>query len=356
MKRFFSIPVGLAAAIALMSAFVGCSADDNAVAETDLMTEVLDSVAAAVADNIIESREEPLEETLAVELAMTVDHTETGLPPINALVVEGHLVYAAFNGGLVIYDLNSRDFSVTPLDEDLRTAARHGGDMFVGGEHLYRVDGAALVAIDEDIPGRLTSLASFGPSLMIGTDEGLFARNIMGCQSLLEDVSISALVADAAGGLWIGTDGDGVYRWDGERYQQRYLSRDSSLFDQVTALAYGHQHLYLGTANGLYVHDGGRWETLTVEDGLPSNQITAIDASSWVVYVGTVNGSASYFENEVKPIERLGAYTVTTLGRSDNRLIAGTAQNGLVLKVGPSVKTLVEPWQPASDNLAAMIH
>jgi hypothetical protein len=356
MKRFFFIPVGVAAAIALMCALVGCSADESPNVDSGLMAEVLDSVAAAVAENIVDSPVGPVEETLAVELAMTVDHTETGLPPINAMVVEGDMVNAAFDGGLLIYDLNTREYSVTPLDEDLRTVARHGGEMFVGGTRLYRVDGAALVATEEDIPAQITSLASFGPSLMIGTEDGLFARNILGCQSLLEDVSISAMVADANGGLWIGTDGDGLYRWDGERYRKRYLMRDSSLFDNVTALAYGHQHLYLGTTNGLYVHDGGGWRTLTVEEGLPSNQITAIDASSWVVYIGTVNGSASYFENQIKPIERLGAYVVTTLGRSKDRLIAGTAQNGLILKIGPSIKTLVEPWQPAGDGLASMIH
>ncbi len=355
MKRTMVATIGAVVAVWLPLSFAGCSGDSDADVSSGFVAEVLDSVAAAVAENVIDTQPAPVEETLAVELAVKVEHTEAGLPPINDLLVWEELAYAGFDGGLLIYDLKSGDYSVTPVEEDLRAVVSHGGELFAGGETLYLIDGADLVPSEENVPGQMTDLCSFGPSLMIGSTEGLYARSMLGLVSLLEEVEVSALVADADG-LWIGTAESGLYRWDGETYRRRFLSRDSSLFDFVTALDYNHRHLYLGTTTGLYIHDGGRWKTVSTEQGLPSNEITALDASGWVVYVGTGQGLSSYFDDQVTPVGKLGGYVITAVGRSGGRIIAGTAAHGLVLKVGPSVKTLVEPWRAGVDELALMIH
>jgi len=292
---------------------------------------------------------------LAVELAVKKNHTDTGVPPINDLFVEGSLIYAGFDGGLLIYDLKGGEFSVTPVDENLCAFAYHGGERFVGGEHLYRIDSTGLMPLADEIPGRITALCSFGPSLMIGSTEGLYARNILGRMPLLEGIEVSALVADGEG-LWIGTAGDGLYRWDGERYRKRYLARDSGLFDNVTALDFNHNHLYVGTPVGLYVYDGGRWRTITTEQGLPSNEITAIDAAGWVVQIGTCEGLATYFNNEVAPVDKMGGHVITSVRKVAGRIVAGTARHGLILKTGPSVRSFVEPWQAKAEDLAAMAH
>ena len=334
---------------------IGCADDSDADASSGFVVEVLDSVAAAVAQNIIDSQPGLAQETLAVELAVKKNHTDTGVPSINDLFVEGSLVYACFDGGLLIYDLKTGEFSVTPVDENLSTFAYHGGERFVGGEYLYRIDSTGLIPLADEIPGRITALCSFGPSLMIGSTEGLYARNILGRMSLLEGIEVSALVADGEG-LWIGTAGDGLYRWDGERYRKRYLVRDSSLFDNVTALDFNHNHLYVGTPVGLYVYDGGRWQTITTEQGLPSNEITAIDAIGWVVQIGTCDGLATYFNNEVAPVDKMGGRVITSVRKAAGRIVAGTARHGLILKIGPSVRTLVEPWQEEAEELAAMVH
>jgi len=356
-KLMFALTV-MAVAVSVPIGLIGCGADDTPKTSSGLIVEMLDSVAAAVAENIVDSQftpEEPTEPTLAVELVVKEDHTETGLPPINALRVEDGLVYAGFDGGLLIYDLKHQDFSVIPVEENLEAIARHGGDRFVGGDNLYQLDSAGLIRLEDEIPGQITALCSYGPSLMIGATTGLYARNFLGCVSLLEDIEVSALVSDGDG-LWIGTAGDGLYRWDGEKYSKRYLVRDVNLFDHVTALDYNHRHLYVGTPNGMFVYDGGRWETVSIDEGLPSNEVTAIDATGWIVRIGTTAGLATLFNNEVTLVEKLSNYTITAVGVSDGRIIAGTAQQGLVIKNGPAVQILVAPWQTGSEELASMTH
>ena len=358
MKKLMFALTTIAVAISIPVGLIGCGADDTSEKSPGLIAEVLDSVAAAVVENVIDSQftpEEQAEQILAVELAVKEKHTETGLPPINDLRIEGDLVYAGFDGGLLVYDLDLQDFSVMPVDENLAAIARHGGERFVGGDNLYQLDSAGLVRLEDEIPGQITALCSYGPSLMIGATSGLYARNLLGLVSLLPDIKVSALVSDGDG-LWIGTVSDGLYRWDGKKYRQRYLVRDVNLFDHVTALEYNHEHVYVGTPNGMFVYDGGRWQTISTEEGLPSSQVTAIDATGWIVRIGTTAGLATLFNNEVTLIEKLANYTITAVGCSDGRIIAGTAQQGLVLKNGPAVQVLVAPWQTEGEELVMMIH
>jgi ligand-binding sensor domain-containing protein len=343
-----------AALMALALGFVGCSADEKADVSSGLVVEVIDSVASAIAQSIVDSQIVPVTETNTVELAVKTLQSETGLPPVNAIFVKESLAYAGFDGGLLIYDLKTGEYSVSFADENFRAVTEYGGAIFVGGDELYEVDGADLVPVAESVPGTINALCAYGPSLMIGSTEGLYARNLIGLVTMLQDVEISALT-ESDRGLWIGTAGEGLYQFDNFEFKRRYLQRDSTLFDDVTALAYNHRHLYMGTTRGMFVFDGGRWETVSTDDGLPTDQVTSIDASGWVVYVGTTGGLSSYFDNAVTPVDRIGSYAITAVGRSGNQVIAGTATNGIILKVGPSIKTLVEPWQQG-DELAVMLH
>jgi hypothetical protein len=358
MKKLMFAFTLMLVALSIPVAMIGCGSDDTSETSPGLVAEVLDSVASAVAQNVIDSQiveNERSEPTMVVELAVKEKHTETGLPPVNAIRIEDGLVYAGFDGGLLIYDLKGQNFSVIPVEENLEAIARHGGERFVGGDNLYQIDSAGLVRLEDEIPGQITALCSYGPSLMVGATSGLYARNMLGCVSLLEDIEVSALVSDGDG-LWIGTVGDGLYRWDGDKYRKRYLVRDVSLFDHITALEYNHQHLYVGTRNGMYVYDGGSWQTVSTDEGLPSNEITAIDATGWLVRVGTTAGLATFFNNEVTPVRELQNYTITAVSGSDGRIIAGTAQQGLIVKNGPAVRVLVAPWLAENEELAMMSH
>ncbi len=357
------IAIGLAALT--IFAFVGCAGDEDS-GSSGIVERVIDTMVLAAVDNL-ESAGTPQAgsadgdcnkeqgELPAIDLAVTIENPPDGLPRVNDMILENSLVYAAYDGGLLIYDLKSRDYSITAVDENLTALASHAGDLFAGGGGLYKIEGAELVPVETRLKGEINDLYSYGPSLMIGTGEGLFARNILGTVCLLEDMDVSAIVEDHLG-LWVGTSGQGLFHWNGERFKKRFLVRDESLFDNVTALDFNHNHLYLGTDQGMYVYDGGRWETVSIDKGLPSNRVTSVDASEWVVYVGTESGLVSYFDNEISPVHRLGNKAVSVVRTSGRRIIAGTSGEGLVMKAGPAVTTLVNPWEDSDSGLASLAH
>jgi ligand-binding sensor domain-containing protein len=160
---------------------------------------------------------------------------------------------------------------------------------------------------------------------------------------------ISAVTADGSG-LWVGTSGQGLYRWDGEEFAKRYLARDSSLFYYVNCLAFNHDHLYVGTDSGMFIFDGGRWKTLTAEDGLPSDYIKDIDATTWVVYVATEAGVTSYFNGDIMPVKKLADKEVNSLVLLGRKVIVGTDYEGVLVKSGPALRTLIDPTDPTAQR------
>jgi hypothetical protein len=352
-KSFFAVAAALVAFTAL--ALVGCGSDDEQKS-SGFVGEVMDSVAATVADHMDSNRLKPADGPVeTVDLAYReTDPQEGSLPTINDLLIAPPFVYAAFDGGLMIYDLESQTYTVTPVQDNLHSIAMHSGQVFVGGTELYQVEGAVLQPIDGGFVGEISDLLSFNSSLMIGTDRGLFSRDALGAKALFDGVAISALTAENEEAVWVGTSGRGLYRWDGTDFKRRYLQRDTSLFDNVTALAFNHNHLYLGTPEAMYVYNGGSWATVSNEDGLPQGEITSIDASDWTVYVGTSAGLVSYFDGVITPVERLDQSAIASLAVSGRRIIAGTESDGVILKKGPSYRKLVEPWTENSKDLASV--
>ena len=351
-KSFLAAIVGLIGLAGF--ALVGCGGDDQPHS-SGLVAEVVDSVSATVADHLDSSRRLPTTDTPTVDLAYREPVAGvTSIAPFNDLLVKVPYIYAVYDGGLVVYDLAGQTHTVTPVDDNLRALTLHASTVMAGGRQLYEVDGTELVPVEGDFSGEINDLCSFGARLMIGTSNGLYARDVLGTKVLLESVPVSALTPENEEALWVGTDGHGLYRWDGADFNRRYLRRDTTLFDYVTALAFNHGHLYLGTDEAMYVYNGGNWATVGFEEGLPDGTVRTIDATDWVVYVGTNNGLYSYFSDEVKPVDRFEADNITALAVSGRRIFASGGQAGLVMKQGPSFRVLLDAPQRSDSTLAAI--
>jgi ligand-binding sensor domain-containing protein len=325
--------------------FIGCSGDksDDRFAKA---TPNMDSIARQIAFSPAESGVK----SLTIDHARRSDLVSTAA--IHDLAVADSLVVAALDDGVLTYDISQRTQSSVSSDQPVMAVAWHHGQAYVGGDKLYRIESGALVPINESLPTPVTSLYSYGPMLMVGTEDGLYAYTALGTTPLMEGIWVTSLVADKDG-LWVGTDGQGLYRWDGNNFAKRYLARDSSLFDYVNCLDYGHDHLYMGTDSGLYVNDGGAWQTLTTTNGLPSDAITAIDASGWIVYVGTDAGIVTYFNDTFKPAKPLENHCATVIRHSSKGLLVGTETDGLLLQSGYAVRTLVSP--KSTGDLATLV-
>jgi len=326
-------------ALLAMFVFVGCSADETE-RKSSLVDEIVDSVSGALADNIVEATF--TSETATEESSEGPPFTDGEVTGITDLAIVASTVYAVHDGGLVTYNLNSKDVQRIETTDRLNAVTYHEGKVYVGGDNLYTVVGDQLELVEADFIGDITALFSFQYRLMIGTEAGLYESSIFGDHILLDDVSVTGMAADREG-LWVGTDGQGLYRWDGDEFKKRYLMRDTAIFDRINSLAGKNGHIYVGTDDAFYEFDGGKWRTVTTDDGLPSNKIVAIDASTWVVYIGTDAGVVSYHKNEFKPVNKLDNMRVTAMRSRAHRLFVGTDCDGLLMKSGPMLKTVVDP-------------
>jgi hypothetical protein len=344
MKNFTLSTISATTAL-LFFGLVGCSkqSSDETFTRTD---PAMDSLIAQVV-----SRQEAIQSRRVLLDPRGTQDPNALASTVTDIAVDNCTAYATHQGGLVIYDLGAGAFQSFPTKYPLHAVAKHDGQVYLGGDRLYVLQDTDLVPTAEDFGGIVTCLFSYGPALMIGTENGLYSRTSTGTIQLMRDVWITALAADG-NGLWVGTDGDGVYRWDGQSFARRFLSRDSSLFDYVNSLTYSRDRLYLGTTNGLFVYNGGRWQPYTTAEGLPSDNVMAVETIGWQVYVATDQGLVSFSDGEFKPVRHLESETTTVLRRSPNGLLVGTESDGLLLKQRDTVKLLVQT--KASADLAQL--
>ena len=326
-----SILASLVGAAALYMA--GCSDNNNDKGAVPADREI------ATAGNALVDQPQALKpEPIGTHVAIT--DTSAALYPINDMLNVGTTIYSACDGALLIRKLDDTATNAIAIGDNLRALALHDGVLYVGGNKLYTVSGEDLVVLPEQIEPAINVLYSYGATLMLGTDNGLYSQTPIGIIKLKDSITVSALTSDGSG-LWVGTDGEGLYRWDGESFQKRFLSRDESLFNNVTALAYNHNHLYLGTDQGLFVHDGGKWNPFGETTGLPSNVVTSIDASNWIVYIGTDKGLVTYYKDVFKPVEGFSGQQIAAVRKVDRQLVVATTDQGLFVKTGNKVAALV---------------
>jgi len=316
----------------------GCS-DDSTSNQKGALDNIIDTIAADVAEGVVDAA---FANALEEKQEIYGPHPADDRYDIDGMLLADSILYAVYDGGVVVYDLTVMDYVTIDTDEEFNAIAGHDGNIFVGGEALYTVEDTHLVHIDVTFDGTITSLYSYGYRLMIGTDCGLYSVSGSGDEVLMEEVVVTDMACDGDG-LWIGTDGQGLYRWDGEEFHKRFLLRDTTIFDIVNSVTYNHKHLYLGTDVGLFVYDGGRWQQLTAADGLPSDIVETIDASSWVILIGTANGVISYFNGDFMPVPELEGKRVAAFQRFGRKIIAATDDEGVIMKSGNAVMTLVTP-------------
>jgi len=339
--------LGAAAAFAML-AMIGCAADSESE-NTGAANEAVEVTAASPAEQFAEQTVEQIKPAAVVEKAPVQFITK-----VDGMIIDDSILYAVFEGGVACYDFADQSTEVVGVEDNLKAVAVHDGVVYVGGEAFYRFDGSSLERLDDPALDPITYLYSYGDRLMVGTADGLYAWQDGVFDLLFDDVTVSGMAADE-NGLWVGTLGQGLYRWDGDEFHKRYLLRDPNMFDTVKALDYNHRHLYVGTTNGLHVYDGGRWEVLTTVEGLPSNNVCAIDATAWVVYVGTEEGVVSFFDGDLRPVSKLAETQVNVLRVRGRQIIAATDFEGILRHSNNTLKVLVPSVVDTTVNILSLI-
>jgi ligand-binding sensor domain-containing protein len=180
-------------------------------------------------------------------------------------------------------------------------AATPAGVSFIDGSGI-----SSVYAFHGLVNNHAYALASDGPRTLVGTlgglsvlDGGLVKASYTTSNSALKHNWITAI--RPVGNEWfVGTYGAGVLRLDAAGRWQTFDDLRGGLEVNPNAMASTPAAVYAGTLGrglAVYNRDSGRWNFWSA--GLPSRNVTAVEARGGVVYIGTDNGLVKIAESTV---------------------------------------------------------
>jgi ligand-binding sensor domain-containing protein len=107
---------------------------------------------------------------------------------------------------------------------------------------------------------------------------------------------IKAIYCDRLGRMWIGTDGEGLFEYDGDKWTV-LRTQDGLASDQIRGVLCDRQGVLwvLTMGNGISRYADGKFTTYTVKDGLSSNRmLTALEDDDGTLWFGTRFGLNRY--------------------------------------------------------------
>ncbi|MEZ4663570.1 MAG: two-component regulator propeller domain-containing protein [Caldilineaceae bacterium] len=240
-------------------------------------------------------------------------------------------------------------FAAESGEEVYYTTAGHGFSRFAGDRwRAFALDAEPLLGNQirhmAQAENGLIWVASNGgvqqldPAILANNGENRAAVDVSSVQrfgqfnSELFSDDIRVLLPDHKGGVWFGADGAGYY--DGTTWSS-YSTVDGLVGGVIQTMTIDKaQRVWFGTAAGLSIFSGDAFFSLTEEEGLPSNQVTALlaDRSSPgnIVWIGTGGGGLLRFDkNQIQVYNRdnanLPSNTITALAQdADGSLLVGT--------------------------------
>ncbi|TFH36812.1 MAG: hypothetical protein E4G95_05375, partial [Bacteroidia bacterium] len=156
-----------------------------------------------------------------------------------------------------------------------------------------------ILAVEEDKFGRLWLGSNMGITLLenepVDPQSWLFNeenRNVFNEENRNISNKIKFIRNDLDGNIWVGTDGDGIYRYlfEEDRFIKAEIINEILSSDlKITALAVDHNNnLWIGTLDGVGFWDlgNGVGTRYTQGDGLSGNMVTALlvsdDGNIWI--------------------------------------------------------------------------
>jgi ligand-binding sensor domain-containing protein/serine phosphatase RsbU (regulator of sigma subunit) len=159
----------------------------------------------------------------------------------------------------------------------------------------------------------------------------------------LPQSQVLCVFQDASGKLWIGTNQEGVARYDGNMFEN--IKEINGLANNVVySITQGNEgNLYMGTGNGLSVYDGKTFKNYTTEKGLSHNGVVKVfKDKKGKILLGTGKGVCVLEGDTVIPFKLDSVLDNSTVFNivEDNKGNTWfcTIQNGLFLFSGGKIK------------------
>lgn len=281
-------------------------------------------------------------------------------PEVTTVLADGQRLVIGTDEGLYIMPFNqSRRIPREPVSPELRqlngnmiclnTILPLGEYRYAGGYGLYKLDSAYASSYEVSYPGEVVNtMMEFADGLLVGTDRGLWYHcnqqfDETGCaDTLLKSGIIVTTLATDDNGLWVGTYGDGIFYFDGLTWQERYLKRDTFAFAFVNALEYSYPYLWVGTDEGIWRYNGGKWAQMCVADTSENYMVSSILTTPAATYIGTETGLYRY-TNKLSPVADYEGMAIAGLCVSERGVIVATRKDGIYTYNGK--EEIVSPEQ-----------
>jgi two-component sensor histidine kinase/streptogramin lyase len=227
---------------------------------------------------------------------------------------EGNIWFGTFGGGITMFlGDHIHNYTVEEgLPNNVITSITQSQDgthwITTYGGGLSRFNGTSFKTYNER-DGLVENkayqvIADSKNRLLIGTRWGLSIFNGSSFRNLDEDElpyrKIRALREDVENGIyWLGTYGEGVLRYDGNKFEQ-FTEQDGLANNTVLGVELaGNGDVWFATYGGASRYRNGTFTNITVRDGLPNNGVLDIlydgEGRLWFA---TFNGLALYSEEE----------------------------------------------------------
>jgi len=230
---------------------------------------------------------------------------------------EGSIWVGTRHGGLhqfrsVPFEAITRHDGGLAHDDVLAVFEDHAANLWVGtdGAGLTRLDGSGkgfTWTMEEGLPSNViwTIAETRDRAIWVGTPRGL-ARIFDGHVTSFADLDgypafgIRAILEDRHGNLWLGSSREGLWRLRGSEVKRFTRENESLSSNSVTVLRESREGaLWIGTMDGgLNRLSRGRFSNYSTEQGLRSNDVTAILCEDQHVWVGTADGSLHLVRND----------------------------------------------------------
>jgi len=235
---------------------------------------------------------------------------------INNMVSQGNIIYAATNGGVLVF--NKKDTLFTKITN-------------VEGLLSNNVKRLAI-----DYFGNIWCLCIGGGITLIRNDGNRWKhRNFTSWHGIQNYDFLSILIDSNV--VWIGTENK-ILNYDTkggnpfEAMEVNFVSLDILPSNKANVIKVIGNSLWFGTDKGIGVidkradfSDSSKWVVYDKESGLPSNNIQTIEFWSDMVWVGTDAGIARLKEsNWEKVVEGLPTYRICDFASNDTALWVGT--------------------------------
>lgn len=220
--------------------------------------------------------------------------------------------------GLYQYTKSSSNWQKTGFfDEKVEALCDVQGTLYVGtlGGGLWRSRGETWEKIRQGVlPGQfVNSLAVQDDHLLIGTlNLGLVMMSlktgrIFSFDSINPDLrarNVITLLPDNEDTLWIGTYGEGLYRWErGENKIEHFSKASGEIADDwVLCAVQAESGLYFGTFGGgvsRFVPESDLWERIGLRQGLSALDISSVTYAAPNLFFGTLGAGLSVLDESL---------------------------------------------------------